>query len=302
MSGFVKLFSSITDSSIWGESPEVCKVWITMLAMSDSKGYVGASLPGLAARARVSIEATASALELFMSPDKYSRSQEFEGRRVEVADRGWLLLNYSAFRETRDLDLRREQNRVAKRKSRAASKKLTHADGQQCQPLSAQEEEDQRRSEKKIPEAREARDGVPGETSGETAPKPHTSQASPATPTSTPTPERPLPPQEGTQEARERPKASPAHLDLARQGWAAAWDEAGAGVLPRLAPSIERNAVEFARDVAKKQNIGLYEAAKAIALQVVRSGVQVNSRGFSLASVDPFAGAAIEKPYIDPGW
>jgi hypothetical protein len=94
-----KLFSTITDSTIWDESPMTCKIWITLLAMSDWHGCVYASVPGLANRARATIEQVEEALRVFRAPDKYSRSQEYEGRRIEDIDGGWLLLNHKKHRD-----------------------------------------------------------------------------------------------------------------------------------------------------------------------------------------------------------
>jgi hypothetical protein len=105
---FTKLFSSITDSSVWQESDETRLVWITMLAMADKNGVITCSLPGLAHRARISRELTEVALKIFLSPDPYSSSKEFEGRRVEEAPGGWALLNYQNYREKRDLEARAE--------------------------------------------------------------------------------------------------------------------------------------------------------------------------------------------------
>jgi hypothetical protein len=115
---FTKLFSSITNSTIWAEDDQTRLVWITMLALADQNGYVGASLPGLAHQARVSIEAATKAIEKFLAPDTYSRSPEFEGRRIEPADRGWTLLNYQRFREMRDEEVRKEYERKRKASQR----------------------------------------------------------------------------------------------------------------------------------------------------------------------------------------
>ena len=115
---FTKLFGSITDSTIWLEDSDTRIVWVTMLAMSDRFGYVGASLPGLAARAHVPLEKAEAALAKFMAPDPYSRSKDFEGRRIEEADRGWNILNYERFRDMRDEEARKEYERVRKREQR----------------------------------------------------------------------------------------------------------------------------------------------------------------------------------------
>lgn len=128
MAGFTKIFSSILDSTIWCEPWPIKGVWLTMLTMADQYGNVHASVPGLAKRATVSIEECEEALRKFMAPDPYSRTPDFEGRRIEVMDGGWHLLNYLRYREMRDEDARREQNRIAQQKHRMSAK---NADGQQ---------------------------------------------------------------------------------------------------------------------------------------------------------------------------
>lgn len=122
MAGFTKLFASITDSTIW-QAPDTTRiVWITMLAMADQNGYVGASVPGLAARARVSMSDCIAALDTLRSPDEWSRTKDFEGRRITDADGGWRLLNHAKYRAKLDAVDRREQARVAMAKLRASRK------------------------------------------------------------------------------------------------------------------------------------------------------------------------------------
>jgi hypothetical protein len=115
---FTKLFSSITESTVWCEPAHTRLVWITMLAMADRQGRVWASVPGLANRARVPIEDTEKALDTFLSPDKYSRTADHDGRRIEVIDGGWRLLNYAKYREVRDQEDRREYQRIWDREHR----------------------------------------------------------------------------------------------------------------------------------------------------------------------------------------
>lgn len=119
---FTKLFSSITESTIWTEPDTVRLVWITMLAMADSRGRVWASIPGLANRARVSVEDCESAINRFMSPDKYSRTPDFEGRRLEIIDGGWRLLNHSKYRAIRDEEAIKEAKRKHINTKRAVEK------------------------------------------------------------------------------------------------------------------------------------------------------------------------------------
>jgi hypothetical protein len=126
---FTKLFSSITDSSIWAEDHPTVRLWITLLAMADRNGYVGASIPGLAGRARITVPETESALAKFLAPDPYSRSKEFDGRRIEVADRGWVLLNHARYREQRDGEARREWDRNRKREQRGRGRAAADSSG-----------------------------------------------------------------------------------------------------------------------------------------------------------------------------
>ncbi len=99
---FAKLFTSITESTIWIEDDHTRIVWITMLAMADRRGRVWGSVPGLANRARVPVESARTALGKFLSPDADSRTKDNEGRRIEEIDGGWRLLNYEKFRAIRD--------------------------------------------------------------------------------------------------------------------------------------------------------------------------------------------------------
>jgi hypothetical protein len=107
---FTKLFTSITESTVWGESMPTRIVWICMLAMADQHGRVMASVPGLAHRARVSLEEGLAALERFMTPDPYSRTPDHEGRRIEVIDGGWRLLNYAKYRALKDEEAQKERH------------------------------------------------------------------------------------------------------------------------------------------------------------------------------------------------
>lgn len=111
---YVKLFSSILDSSIWSEDQPTRLVWITMLAMADEAGIVHAAVPGLSRRAGVSLLEARKALAILSEPDSESRSPEQEGRRIEKVPGGWHLLNYEKYREIRT----NEQVQAARRMRR----------------------------------------------------------------------------------------------------------------------------------------------------------------------------------------
>ena len=119
---FTKLFSSILDSTIWQEPQSTRLVWITMLAMVDRHGEVQSSIPGLASRAKVTIDECEAALECFKAPDKYSRTKEFKGRRIAEIDGGWELLNHAKYRELLSAEERKEYNRKKQAEYRAKKK------------------------------------------------------------------------------------------------------------------------------------------------------------------------------------
>lgn len=108
---YTKLFSEIIGSTIWDESPFTKVVWITMLALKDERHEVRASIPGLAHLARIPVEECQKAIDKFLSPDPYSRTKDFEGRRIEEIDGGWHILNGEKYRRRRNEDERREYMR-----------------------------------------------------------------------------------------------------------------------------------------------------------------------------------------------
>ena len=141
MSGYAKLSSTLVLSTVWSEPHTVRIVWITMLALADAGGYVGASLPGLADAARVTLEECQQALACFQRPDPYSRSKTHDGRRIEEVAGGWRLLNYGTYRAGRDPETRRRQNREAQARHRDAQP-VSHSQPQSAadKPESAQAE------------------------------------------------------------------------------------------------------------------------------------------------------------------
>lgn len=116
---FTKLQRSIVTSSIWLQDAETRLVWITLLALCDRDGIVRASPLGLAHQARVSPEGCHNALELLQSPDGDSRSKEYDGRRIERVDGGFLVLNYTRILGEGAREERRDYNRGKQAEGRA---------------------------------------------------------------------------------------------------------------------------------------------------------------------------------------
>jgi hypothetical protein len=122
MTGYTKLFHSIVTSTIWQADDKTRIVWITLLALSDKDGMVEGSVPGLARVAGVSVEDCVRALENLQKPDKYSRSPEHEGRRIEPEDGGWLILNRAKYQYKLSTEDRRERDRIRQQRHRDRAK------------------------------------------------------------------------------------------------------------------------------------------------------------------------------------
>jgi hypothetical protein len=120
--GWTKLFSDILTSSVWTEPSHVRLVWITILALCDADGLVRASVPGLASVARVEIGECENALRIFENPDKYSRSTDFDGRRLERMEGGWRVLNFKRFRDEMSAEQQKDYWRLKQRQHRERAK------------------------------------------------------------------------------------------------------------------------------------------------------------------------------------
>ncbi len=123
MAGFVKLDSGILASSVWSEPIETRIVWITILAMADRGGFVAASLSGVQRAANLPIEDVEKAIQTLQSPDTDSRTSAHEGRRIEKIEGGWIILNYSMYREKQYKESQKEAAREGMRRLREERKR-----------------------------------------------------------------------------------------------------------------------------------------------------------------------------------
>ncbi len=115
---FAKLDGGIVDSTLWMQPHDVLRVWIAMLAKANRTGYVRASVPAMAHLCMVPIERLEQILAILTAPDPYSRTREDEGRRLRASEGGWQIVNYLAYRNARDEETRREQQREWDRANR----------------------------------------------------------------------------------------------------------------------------------------------------------------------------------------
>jgi hypothetical protein len=108
---FAKLFSSITESSLWSEPKEVRLLFVSMLARADATGFVDASIPGLERLANLIPEEVRNALSALEGPDPHSKNPANEGRRILKVPGGWMILNYEEYRNRRGDQERRDYMR-----------------------------------------------------------------------------------------------------------------------------------------------------------------------------------------------
>lgn len=111
---FAKVFTQIFDSSI-AEDYKTRHVFEDMLKLADVDGVVDMTAEAIARRTNVPIELVTIALEKLAAPDPHSRSKEYEGRRIIPVDEqrswGWIIVNYTYYRNLRDEEARRSYYR-----------------------------------------------------------------------------------------------------------------------------------------------------------------------------------------------
>lgn len=106
------LWSGIVDSSIWCEPDHVRIVFVTMLALKDADHIYRGSAFQLSRRANKSETEVLDALRILASPDtRRQENQEFEGRRIEAVEEGWLILNGEKYRQLVSIEMKRARNR-----------------------------------------------------------------------------------------------------------------------------------------------------------------------------------------------
>lgn len=110
---FAKLDSGIINSSIWSEPLETRVLWITILAMKDENGFVATAKSGLQRAANITSDQFDIAIKCLESPDEESRTADYDGRRVEKVEGGWIVLNNDKYKLREDLKREQTRKRVA---------------------------------------------------------------------------------------------------------------------------------------------------------------------------------------------
>jgi uncharacterized phage protein (TIGR02220 family) len=120
MNTWTPIWNKLPDSSIWLESKEVKILFVTMLALKDRDHVVRLNAFELSRKSNLTEQEVIDALEVLKSPDtKRLEPQEYEGRRIERVEDGWLILNGEKYREKIQEQRRREYCREKMREYRS---------------------------------------------------------------------------------------------------------------------------------------------------------------------------------------
>lgn len=139
---YVKLFASLYQGTLRGRSHAIL-VFTNLLANADQYGHVDKHWAAIAGEVGLTVDDVKIAVHELEAPDPESRTQAEEGRRIVPLDEhrawGWRIVNYGKYREIRNAEDRREQNRVAQEKFRNKNNPLS-ATVSQGKPQSAHAE------------------------------------------------------------------------------------------------------------------------------------------------------------------
>jgi hypothetical protein len=118
-----KLFASMYDGTLYGQWQAIITLQ-QMVILADEDGVVDITPPALAAKTSIPLEIIEKGLEQLSEPDRYSRSEREEGRRIIPIDPdrpwGWQIVNYRHYRElaSREDKKRKDRERIAEKRKK----------------------------------------------------------------------------------------------------------------------------------------------------------------------------------------
>ena len=100
MDGYVPFDRGLIDSTLWTNGDaETIRIWVYLMFVKDvTTGLVTVPIPTIAERNKLSIERVEEILSDLSRPDPYSRSTEFEGRRIKRTEDGIVILNHEKYK------------------------------------------------------------------------------------------------------------------------------------------------------------------------------------------------------------
>lgn len=117
-----KIFDSMYDGTI-SANWQGLVTFQQMIVLCDADGVIDMTPPALSRRTGIPLEIIEKGIEFLESPDKYSRTQGHDGKRIVRLDEhrpwGWFIVNHDKYKSLQDRDHVRAENRKRKQKQRA---------------------------------------------------------------------------------------------------------------------------------------------------------------------------------------
>lgn len=130
MRTWAPLWSSIVDSSLWILPDWVIKIFMTMMALKDADHVYRGTAFNLSRRSHKTELEVLEALKILSSPDTVrAEPQDFEGRRIQAVEDGWLILNGEKYRELMSREMKRARDRRAAQAYRQRQKQTNTLSG-----------------------------------------------------------------------------------------------------------------------------------------------------------------------------
>jgi hypothetical protein len=120
-----KVFDSIYNGTLYGHW-EALVTMQQLIVLADADGVVDMTPMAISARTSIPRDIIDKGLEILGAPDKYTRTEGSDGRRIELIDEhrpwGWVLVNYEKYKTMVDADTVRAQTRERVRRFRDKKK------------------------------------------------------------------------------------------------------------------------------------------------------------------------------------
>lgn len=123
MNSWAPLWSFCVESSLWDEPDFVVKIFLTMMAVKDGDHICRFTAYQIGRKARKTEAEVLTALKILSSPDtKRKEKQQYDGRRIEAVEDGWLILNGEKYREMVSIEMTKARNRRSQKAFRERQK------------------------------------------------------------------------------------------------------------------------------------------------------------------------------------
>ena len=116
-----KIFDSMYDGTLRGHWQAIVTLQ-QLIVLSDSEGVVDMTAEAIASRTTIPLAIIQAGIEHLMKPDPFTRTPGEDGRRIVFLDEhrpwGWRLVNHAKYRALRNMEEKREADRLRKAEER----------------------------------------------------------------------------------------------------------------------------------------------------------------------------------------